>query len=141
MQEIECIYSGPLKCNVPVDSTDEPINALVRVFSNGSLRLNCTNLDGEKCKITNQDCELLQNETDETEDPVEKGEIDIRKSLETILLIICQSPEQENILEFVEVATISTTLQVADGNKTEAARRLGISLRGLYRRLDKLGIK
>ena len=44
-------------------------------------------------------------------------------------------------LEDVERAHVARVLGDCEGNKTEAARRLGISLRSLYRKLDKLGLK
>ena len=45
------------------------------------------------------------------------------------------------LLEDVERAHIRRVLDACQGNKTLAAKRLGLSLRSLYRRLDKLGIK
>jgi DNA-binding NtrC family response regulator len=44
-------------------------------------------------------------------------------------------------LDQVERAHIERTLERCSGNKTEAARKLGVSLRTLYRKLEKLGIK
>jgi two-component system, NtrC family, response regulator AtoC len=46
-----------------------------------------------------------------------------------------------DLLEVVERRHIQKVLAATDGNKTLAAKRLGLSLRSLYRRLDKLGIK
>ncbi len=43
-------------------------------------------------------------------------------------------------LEDVEKIHIHRVMLECAGNKTEAAKRLGLSLRSLYRRLDKLGI-
>ena len=43
-------------------------------------------------------------------------------------------------LEAVEKATILTTLKVADGNKSEAARRLGITRRTLHKKLKAYGV-
>jgi DNA-binding NtrC family response regulator len=45
------------------------------------------------------------------------------------------------LLEDVEKTHIHRVMIECEGNKTEAAKRLGLSLRSLYRRLDKLGIK
>ncbi|HBP23138.1 MAG TPA: hypothetical protein DEA08_35870 [Planctomycetes bacterium] len=44
-------------------------------------------------------------------------------------------------LEDVERAHVARILADCEGNKTEASRRLGISLRSLYRKLDKFGLK
>jgi two-component system response regulator HydG len=56
-------------------------------------------------------------------------------------------PEPENPpaagarpLEAVEKATILTTLKAADGNKSEAARRLGITRRTLHKKLKAYGV-
>ena len=43
-------------------------------------------------------------------------------------------------LEEVEKATILTTLKAADGNKSEAARRLGITRRTLHKKLKAYGV-
>ena len=43
-------------------------------------------------------------------------------------------------LEAVEKATILTTLKAADGNKSEAARRLGITRRTLHKKLKAYGV-
>jgi len=43
-------------------------------------------------------------------------------------------------LEEVEKATILTTLKTADGNKSEAARRLGITRRTLHKKLKAYGV-
>ena len=44
-------------------------------------------------------------------------------------------------LEDVERAHVRRILEACAGNKTEAAKRLGVSLRSLYRKLDKLDLK
>ncbi len=49
--------------------------------------------------------------------------------------------DDSDLLEVVERRHIQKVLAATDGNKTLAAKRLGLSLRSLYRRLDKLGIK
>ncbi len=55
-----------------------------------------------------------------------------------------EEPEDERTLEDVvnaaEKAHIQRVLDKVNGNKTEAARRLGISVRNLYYKLEKLGI-
>jgi two-component system response regulator HydG len=43
-------------------------------------------------------------------------------------------------LEEVEKATILITLKAADGNKSEAARRLGITRRTLHKKLKAYGV-
>ena len=43
-------------------------------------------------------------------------------------------------LEEVEKATILKTLEMAGGNKSEAARRLGITRRTLHKKLKKYGV-
>jgi DNA-binding NtrC family response regulator len=48
---------------------------------------------------------------------------------------------ESDLLEDVERRHIRKVLAATGGNKTVAAKRLGLSLRSLYRRLDKLGIK
>ncbi len=40
----------------------------------------------------------------------------------------------------MEKATILTTLKAADGNKSEAARRLGITRRTLHKKLKAYGV-
>jgi len=46
----------------------------------------------------------------------------------------------ESSLESVEKATILTILEDAGGNKSEAARRLGITRRTLHQKLKKYGM-
>jgi len=41
----------------------------------------------------------------------------------------------------LEKRHILSTLERCQGNKTLAAKKLGVSLRSLYRKLEKLGIK
>ena len=43
-------------------------------------------------------------------------------------------------LEAVEKATILRTLESSDGNKSEAARRLGITRKTLHKKLKKYGV-
>ncbi len=47
----------------------------------------------------------------------------------------------DETLEAMERRHIQRVLEACGGNKTEAARRLGVSLRSLYRKLDKLELK
>ena len=51
------------------------------------------------------------------------------------------SDGEDRSLEELERAHIQRVLQETDGNKTLAAKRLGLSLRTLYRRLEKLNLK
>ena len=48
--------------------------------------------------------------------------------------------EADTSLESVEKATILKTLEEAGGNKSEAARRLGITRRTLHLKLKKYGL-
>jgi two-component system NtrC family response regulator/two-component system response regulator AtoC len=48
---------------------------------------------------------------------------------------------RSDLLADVERQHIQRVLAASEGNKTLAAKRLGLSLRSLYRRLEKLGIK
>jgi DNA-binding NtrC family response regulator len=50
-------------------------------------------------------------------------------------------PEDDVSLSELEKRHILQTLERCNGNKTLAARKLGVSLRSLYRKLEKLGIK
>ncbi len=50
-------------------------------------------------------------------------------------------PEADVSLSEVEKRHILSTLERCQGNKTLAAKKLGVSLRSLYRKLEKLGIK
>jgi DNA-binding NtrC family response regulator len=50
-------------------------------------------------------------------------------------------PEGDVSLSEVEKRHILQTLERCQGNKTLAAKKLGVSLRSLYRKLEKLGIK
>jgi two-component system response regulator HydG len=47
---------------------------------------------------------------------------------------------EESPLEFVEKETILKTLDTTKGNKSEAARRLGITRRTLHLKLKKYGM-
>src|SRR5690606_34848885 len=49
--------------------------------------------------------------------------------------------EGDETLEAMERRHIQRVLEACGGNKTEAARRLGVSLRSLYRRLDKMELR
>ena len=48
--------------------------------------------------------------------------------------------EESDLLEEVERRHIRRILEGCSGNKTLAAKKLGLSLRSLYRRLEKLDI-
>ncbi|MEZ6184553.1 MAG: sigma-54 dependent transcriptional regulator [Planctomycetota bacterium] len=50
-------------------------------------------------------------------------------------------PASSGTLAEVEREHIQRVLAETEGNKTQAAKRLGVSLRSLYRKLDKLGLK
>ena len=52
-----------------------------------------------------------------------------------------QSKSLKEILEEVEKQVILETLEHTDGNKTEAAKLLGIAIRSLYYKLEKFGIQ
>jgi DNA-binding NtrC family response regulator len=58
---------------------------------------------------------------------------DLRRYFETHSLLIDQSPEDE-------LAAIRDALEQARGNKSEAARLLGMSRRTIYRKMEKYGI-
>jgi transcriptional regulator with PAS, ATPase and Fis domain len=51
------------------------------------------------------------------------------------------TPKDGESLVDVERAHIVRALEASGGNKTAAARALGVSLRSLYRKLERLGIK
>ncbi|MCO5169289.1 MAG: sigma-54 dependent transcriptional regulator [Planctomycetes bacterium] len=51
------------------------------------------------------------------------------------------APPDGGSLEEVERAHILRVLETCNGNKTAAARQLGVSLRSLYRKLERLGMK
>lgn len=76
------------------------------------------------------DCPGLDDDEDDDATPTERGEA-----------LGSPSDEGSDLLEVVERRHIQKVLAATDGNKTLAAKRLGLSLRSLYRRLDKLGIK
>ena len=51
------------------------------------------------------------------------------------------SPDESQPLEEVEKEMILSTLKVVKGNKSEAARKLGINRRTLYNKLQKYGLE
>jgi two-component system response regulator PilR (NtrC family) len=51
-----------------------------------------------------------------------------------------ETPELDDYLDSIEKARILKALEEARWNRTAAARKLGISLRALRYRLDKLGL-
>ena len=63
------------------------------------------------------------------------GDEDFQKRAVTDALI-----SSESSLEEVEKATILNTLDLSGGNKSEAARRLGITRRTLHKKLKKYGV-
>ena len=73
------------------------------------------------------------------------GEVDLPLSIQDA---IAQKPDTVGVedmaadlpLEEVEKVTILKTLDSAGGNKSEAARRLGITRRTLHQKLKKYGV-
>jgi two-component system response regulator HydG len=77
---------------------------------------------------------------DETDLPMLSGKNS--KSKETSRFIVETDKAAEGCLplEKVEKEAILKTLEAADGNKSEAARRLGITRKTLHKKLKKYGV-
>lgn len=79
--------------------------------------------------ITEDDIPVIRSQNHEPSQSVSQDQISAETSLES-----------ETSLELVEKQTILRTLEQAGGNKSETARRLGITRKTLHKKLKKYGV-